>query len=43
MLDIAHDGSSQDSRIVKLQREEFRIYKARLIEIQTQPIEYQIL
>ena len=42
MLDTTHDGSSQDSRIVKLQREEFKICKARLIERQTQLIEYQI-
>ena len=32
MLDIAHDDSSQDSRIVKLQEKEAKICKARPIE-----------
>jgi len=35
VLDIAYDGSSQDSRTVKLQKEEFRICQARLIESRT--------
>ena len=32
VLDIAQDGSSQNSRTVKLQKEEFRNCKARPIE-----------
>jgi len=43
MLDITHVGSSQDSRIVKLQKEEFRIYKTWSIERQTRPIKNWIL
>ena len=34
MLDSARVGLSKDSRIVKLQKEEFRICKARLIKNQ---------
>ena len=43
MLDIAHISSSQDSRTIKLQKEEFRICKAQPIERQTRPIKNQIL
>ena len=43
MLDITQDCSSQDLRIVKLQKEEFRFYKAQLIERKVQPIESNFL
>ena len=32
MLDIAHDDLNQDSRIVKLQKEELKICKAQSIQ-----------
>ena len=39
MLDIAQVDSSQDSRPVNLQKEEFRNCKAQLIERKVRPIE----
>ena len=39
VLDIAPDGSCQDQRTCKLQKEEFSFYKARLIKNQARPIE----
>jgi len=47
VLYTAHDGSSQgssqDSRIVKLQKEEFRICKTRPIERNARLIENRVL
>ena len=42
VLDIAQDCSSQDST-VKLQKEEFRFYEARLIKRQVRPIKSHFL
>ena len=43
VLDISHTSSSQDSRIVKLQKEKFRICKVWPIERQARPIENRVL
>ena len=42
-VEIAHDGSSQDLRTVKLQKEEFKLCKARPIERNAQPIKDRFL
>ena len=43
VLDIAQDCSSQDSRTVKLQKEDFRFCEARLIERKVRPIKSHFL
>ena len=43
VLDIAQVCTNQDSKIVKLQKEKFKIYEAWPIERKTQPIECRIL
>ena len=43
VLDIVQVCTNQDLRIVKLQKEKFKICEARLIERKTRPIECCIL
>jgi len=43
VLDISHAGLSQDSRIIKLQKEKFKICKVWTIKRQARPIENRIL
>ena len=43
MLEIVHDGSSQDSRTCKLQKEEFSFCEARPIERYVRLIENRVL